>query len=67
MRGGSSIIGPDGTYIVEPVYDEPQILTADLDLARLSGERMALDVSGHYARPDVLRLEIVHRGRRVAE
>lgn len=67
MRGGSAIIGPDGCYLAEPVYDEPAIVTADLDLERLAGERMALDVSGHYARPDVLRLEIVQRGRRVAE
>jgi nitrilase len=67
MRGGSAIIGPDGGYIVEPVYEEPRTLVADLDLARLPGERMALDVAGHYARPDVLRLEIVQRGRRVAD
>lgn len=67
LRGGSSIIGPDGRYVAEPVYDEPRILTADLDLGRLRGERMALDVGGHYSRPDVLRLEVVQRGRRVAE
>jgi predicted amidohydrolase len=63
MRGGSAVIGPDGRYIIEPVYDEPRTLMADLDLARLPGERMALDVAGHYARPDLLRLDVV-RGRR---
>ncbi|HEY2378132.1 MAG TPA: carbon-nitrogen hydrolase family protein [Gemmatimonadaceae bacterium] len=63
MRGGSGVIGPDGRYIVEPVYDEPRTITADLDLARLSGERMALDVAGHYSRPDLLHLDVV-RGRR---
>lgn len=63
MRGGSSVIGPDGRYIVEPVYDEARTILVDLDLARLSGERMALDVAGHYARPDLLHLEVV-RGRR---
>lgn len=63
MRGGSSIIGPDGKYVVEPVYDEPRILCAELDLARLPGERMALDVAGHYARRDVLRLEVVRGAR----
>jgi predicted amidohydrolase len=67
MRGGSSIIGPDGRYVVEPVYDQPLILAADLDLARLPGEHMALDVAGHYARPDVLRFDVVKSGRRVAE
>jgi len=64
MRGGSAVIGPDGRYIVEPLYEEPRILIADLDLERLRGERMALDVAGHYARPDVLRLEVVRDRRR---
>ena len=64
MRGGSAVIGPDGRYIIEPVYDEPRTLMADLDLERLRGERMALDVAGHYSRPDVLRLEVVRGARR---
>jgi predicted amidohydrolase len=67
MRGGSAVIGPDGKYVADPVYDEPRTLIADLDLDRLAGERMALDVTGHYARPDLLRLEVIQRGRRVAE
>ena len=53
MRGGSAIIGPDGGYIVLPRFDEPAILTATLDMARLDGERMTLDVAGHYSRSDV--------------
>lgn len=56
MRGGSAIIGPDGQYIVQPVYDREEILVATLDVARTVEESMALDVSGHYARPDCLRL-----------
>lgn len=52
-RGGSSIIGPDARYIVEPVYDREQLIVADLDLSMIDRECMNLDVSGHYARPDV--------------
>ncbi len=52
LRGGSAIIGPDGGYLAGPVYDRPCILHADLDLARLNEERMTLDVTGHYHRPD---------------
>lgn len=53
MRGGSAIIGPDGGYLAGPVYDEPTVLYADLDLDRVREERMTLDVTGHYHRPDV--------------
>jgi len=52
-RGGSSIIAPDARYIVEPVYDCEELIIADLDLSLIDRECMSLDVSGHYARPDV--------------
>ena len=58
MRGGSTIIGPDGHYIVPPVYDEETILTATLDASALDAERMTLDVAGHYSRNDIFRLDI---------
>jgi predicted amidohydrolase len=54
-RGGSCIIAPDSTYIVEPVVDRDELIIADLDLAMIDRESMALDVTGHYARPDVFR------------
>jgi predicted amidohydrolase len=63
LRGGSAIIGPDGEYVVEPVFDAPAILVADLDLSRVREEGMTLDVAGHYARPDCLELRVVRRGR----
>ena len=53
LRGGSVIIGPDGTLLAGPVYDEEIILTAEIDLARITEEHLAMDVTGHYARPDV--------------
>ncbi|NVO85497.1 carbon-nitrogen hydrolase family protein [Hymenobacter terrestris] len=53
LRGGSAIIGPDGTILAGPVFDEEIILTAEIDLTRIREEQMALDVTGHYARPDV--------------
>lgn len=66
LRGGSAIIGPDGRYLVEPVLDQPAVITATLDLGRCVEEHMTLDVSGHYARPDVFTLS-VHRARRAAD
>lgn len=64
MHGGSAIMGPDGQYIVQPVYDREEILVATLDMARATEESMALDVSGHYSRPDCLRLVRESPGRR---
>ena len=63
MRGGSAIIGPDGLYMVEPRFDEPCIIYADLDLTRIQQESMALDVTGHYSRPDCLELKVHRQGR----
>jgi len=64
MRGGSAIIGPDGAYLAGPVFDEPTILYADLDLDRVREERMTLDVTGHYHRPDVFDFSVSRSRRR---
>ena len=53
LRGGSSIIAPDGSYVVTPVFDEERVIIAELDLDLIDRERMTLDVTGHYSRPDV--------------
>jgi predicted amidohydrolase len=58
-NGGSCIIGPDGSLLAGPVFDREEILTADLDLAAIAEESMALDVTGHYDRPDVFRLTVL--------
>ena len=63
LRGGSAIIGPDGEYIVPPLWDRPGVLVADVDLSRVRRESMTLDVSGHYSRPDCFTM-IVHRSQR---
>ncbi|MEP6586252.1 MAG: carbon-nitrogen hydrolase family protein [Candidatus Udaeobacter sp.] len=58
LRGGSAIIGPDGKYVVEPIYDQETILTAELDLNAIDREKMTLDVSGHYSRPDIFNFHV---------
>jgi predicted amidohydrolase len=57
LRGGSLIAAPDGRVIAGPVLDEETVLVADCDLREIAAESMALDVSGHYSRPDLFRLE----------
>ncbi len=57
-RGGSAIVGPDGSYLAGPLWDEEGILYAELDPQRLDEERQRFDPVGHYHRPDVLRFEL---------
>jgi predicted amidohydrolase len=66
MRGGSAVIGPDGRYLVEPVYDEPRLIVAELDLGRIREESMTLDVTGHYARTELFDFAPRRSGRRSA-
>ena len=58
LNGGSAIIAPDGSLLAGPVFDEEVILTAEIDLSRISEESLALDVTGHYSRPDIFELKL---------
>ncbi len=60
--GGSCIAGPDGEWILEPVVGKEGLITATLNFNRVLEERLNLDVSGHYSRPDVTQL-VVNRER----
>jgi nitrilase len=62
-RGGSAILAPDGSYLAGPVYDEEQILYAELDPSVLLAERQRFDPAGHYHRPDLLRLGVSQAAR----
>jgi nitrilase len=61
-EGGTAIAAPDATWLVEPTPHVEQLFVADIHHARVREERQNFDVAGHYARPDVLRLQ-VHRER----
>lgn len=66
LRGGSAIIGPDGRYITEPVYDAPAIIIAELAFERIREESMTLDVTGHYHRAELFDFAPRRRGHRAA-
>ncbi len=66
-RGGSAILGPDGSYLAGPLYDREEILYADLDPQRLDEERQRFDPAGHYHRPDVLELRVHPVGEAAGE
>lgn len=61
--GGSSVIGPDGGWIVEPVRDRTGIILAEIDLAAIDAAHLDLDVVGHYARDDLFELSVDPRRR----
>lgn len=58
LRGGSSIVGPDGEYIAGPVHDQETILYADIDLSEIPGRRAAINLTGLYSRWDILSLNV---------
>jgi nitrilase len=58
IPGGSSIIGPDGNFVVEPLYGKEAILYGEIDLSRIHREHQAMDTVGHYNRPDIFRVTI---------
>jgi nitrilase len=62
-NGGSIIVGPGGEIIAGPLRHQEVIVSAELDLRQVQAGKHSLDVTGHYARPDIFRLEVETRPR----
>lgn len=60
-RGGSVILSPMGEVLAGPLWNQEGLLTADLDFTLLAKSKLDFDCVGHYARPDVFRLEVVNQ------
>ena len=58
LTGGSCIIDPRGKYLVEPLFNKEELITAQLELDEVVKERMTLDTSGHYQRRDVFSFSV---------
>jgi predicted amidohydrolase len=61
VNGGTCIFGPDGALLAGPVFDREETLIVDLPLDRIAEESMALDVTGHYNRPDLFEFRLRRR------
>lgn len=64
IGGGSVIVNPLGKILAGPNRHGECILTAELDLDDIVEGKYDLDVVGHYARPDIFRLEVNEREMR---
>ena len=56
--GDAVIVEPSGKILAGPLHREKGILYGEIDPARAARARRSLDVTGHYARPDIFRLDV---------
>ncbi|POA21892.1 nitrilase [Pseudomonas sp. FW300-N1A1] len=56
--GDSVVVDPQGRIKAGPLHREAGILYADIDVTLVAPARRTLDVTGHYARPDIFELQV---------
>ena len=56
--GDSVVIAPGGEIVAGPLNKEIGILSCELNLEKVASAKRALDVVGHYARPDIFTLQV---------
>ncbi|NQZ58689.1 MAG: carbon-nitrogen hydrolase family protein [Lentisphaeraceae bacterium] len=56
--GGSLVVSPKGEIVAGPLSKEKGYIVLDLDVELASSSRRALDVAGHYSRPDIFKLQV---------
>ena len=66
-NGGSCLAAPDGSWVVPPFVDQEKLVVAEINHQRVREERQNFDPSGHYSRPDVLKLRINRERQSVIE
>ena len=59
--GDSLVIAPDGEIVAGPMHKEAGILYCEIDLEKARIAKRALDVTGHYSRPDIFKLHVNNR------
>jgi nitrilase len=56
--GDSVVVAPGGDIVAGPMRKEEGILFCEADCRRVGSAKRALDVAGHYSRPDIFTLHI---------
>lgn len=62
-RGNSCVVGPEGEVLAGPLVGEEGIVSVEIDVAAARTSRRLFDPIGHYARPDIFRLDVDRRPR----
>lgn len=56
--GDSTVIAPGGEIVDGPMRNKKGILYAEVDYKKATTAKRALDITGHYARPDIFQLHV---------
>jgi nitrilase len=56
--GDSAVIAPGGDVVAGPMREEKGLLYAEIDSSCVAASKRALDVAGHYSRPDIFTLRV---------
>jgi predicted amidohydrolase len=66
--GTSAVFGPDGRRLTRALDSTTEgIIYADLDMDQIVSTKIFADATGHYSRPDLMRLNVSKKVRKMVQ